>query len=300
VTGRNDSDQVADAAGGARPESFEGLSVVAFESRRATEMAELIRRRGGEPIIAPSMREVPLSENSAVFEFTRRLEAGTIDVVVLMTGVGLRTLVETVAPEWPRDRLAKALARTTVVARGPKPAAALRELGLAPHVTVPEPNTWREILAVFDAALPVAGKRVAVQEYGVSNADFTAAIEKRGAEVVRVPVYRWALPEDVGPLRAALHEICEGTVDVALFTSATQVYHLFQLAGTEGVSDRLRAAFGRVLIGSIGPVCSEALREHGLSPDLEPEHSKMGYLVTEAARRGRPLLETKRLRSSVA
>ena len=89
--------------------SLAGFRVVAFESRRATEIAELIRRHGGEPIVAPSVREVPLSENSRPFEFVRRLEAGAIDVVVLMTGVGLRTLVEVVAAEWPRERLAAAL-----------------------------------------------------------------------------------------------------------------------------------------------------------------------------------------------
>src|SRR5262249_61667123 len=105
----------------------------------------------GEPISAPSMREVALGENRDAFEYLRRLEAGEIDVVILMTGVGLRTLAETVASKWPRDRLAAALRRATLVARGPKPVAALRELGLQPDVTVPEPNTWREILAALDA-----------------------------------------------------------------------------------------------------------------------------------------------------
>ncbi|MFI5395021.1 MAG: uroporphyrinogen-III synthase [Candidatus Binatia bacterium] len=278
---------------------LDGLRVVTFESRRATEIAELIRRHGGEPILAPSVQEVPLDENSAAFEFVRRLEAGAIDVVVLMTGVGLRTLVETVAGEWPRERLAPALARATVVARGPKPAAALRELGLQADIIVPEPNTWREILAALDAELPVAGKRIAVQEYGVPSQEFLAALEARGADVLRVPVYRWALPEDIGPLRAAIHELCGGTVDVALFTSATQVHHLFQVAADKDEAERLRAAFAKVLLASIGPVCSEALREHGLSPDLEPEHAKMGQLVGEVARRGRAMLDAKRRSASV-
>lgn len=281
-----------------QPGGLDGLRVVAFETRRAAEIAELIRRHGGEPIIAPSVREVPLSENSAAFEFVRRLDAGAIDIVVLMTGVGLRTLVETVAGEWPRERFAPALARATVVARGTKPAAALRELGLEVDITVPEPNTWREILAALDAQLPVAGKRIAVQEYGVPNQEFLAGLEARGADVLRVPVYRWALPEDIGPLRAAIHELCGGTVDVALFTSATQVYHLFQVAADKDEAARLRAAFAKILVASIGPVCSAALREHGLSPDLEPEHAKMGQLVGEVARRGRAVLDAKRRRAS--
>jgi uroporphyrinogen-III synthase len=269
-----------------------GLRIVAFESRRAAEIAELIRRHGGEALVAPSMREVPLSENTAALDYVRRLNAGDVDVVVLMTGVGLRTLAETVADKWPRDLLAGALQRAQLVARGPKPVAALRELGLRADVTVSEPNTWREILAAFDEQLPVAGKRVAVQEYGVSNTEFLAALEARGARVERIAIYRWTLPEDLAPLHAAIGAICEGHTDIALFTSATQVYHLFQVAGAN--ADRLRAGFAQVLIASIGPICSEALREHGLAPDLEPEHAKMGQLVGEVARRGAGLLRAKR------
>lgn len=273
---------------------LQGLRVVAFESRRAAEMAELIRRHGGEPIIAPSVQEVPLSDNPAAFEFCRRLQTGAIDIVVLLTGVGLRTLAEVVAAHWPPARLAALLERTTLVARGSKPAAALRELGLQPNLVVPEPNTWREILTTIDRTLPVARKRVAVQEYGVPNQELIAALQARGADVLRVPVYRWALPDDIGPLRAAFQQLCAGQVDVALFTSATQVYHLFEYAATEQQSDRLRAAFARVLIASIGPICSEALRQHGLVPDVEPEHGKMGQLVGTVARTARTALLRKR------
>ncbi len=270
-----------------------GLRVLAFESRRAAEMAELIRRHGGEPVMAPAMREVAVTENGPVLEFLRRLEASEIDIVIVLTGVGLRTLVDTVAAQWPRARVAAALGRVQLVARGPKAAAALRELGLLPHVTVPEPNTWREILAALDADVPLAGQRVAVQEYGIPNPELLAGLETRGATVFRVPVYRWALPEDIAPLRAAVNALHQDRVDMVLFTSATQVYHLFEVAAGEGGAEALRAALRRVVVASIGPVCSEALRAHGLSLDIEPEHAKMGQLVAAAARRGRALRAAK-------
>ncbi len=282
------------ANGSAPPHShgLAGLRVLAFESRRAAEMAELIRRHGGEPMVAPSVREVPLSENAAAVEFVRRLDAGQIDVVILMTGVGVRTLADVVAETWPRPLLAAALGRAALVARGPKPAAALRELGLQPTLAVPEPNTWREILAALDARLPVTGKRVAAVEYGISNPQLLDGLAARGAEVLQVPVYRWALPEDLGPLHAAVQAVCASAVDIALFTSATQVYHLFHVAAAD--AERLRGGFARVVIASIGPICSEALREHAVVPDLEPEHAKMGALVAEVARRGRACLAAKR------
>jgi uroporphyrinogen-III synthase len=275
-------------------QGFQGLRVLAFESRLAAEIGELIRRRGGEPIVAPSMQEVPLSQNVAAFDLLRRLEGGALDVVVLMTGVGLRTLVAAVASEFSRERAAAALGRATLVARGPKPVAALRELGRQPDLTAPEPNTWREILATCDAKLSLAGKRVAVQEYGAPKPELIAGLEARGAAVLSVPVYRWTLPADTEPLRAAVGALRDGTVDIALFTSGIQVHHLFQVAGDEGGAERLRAAFARVLIASIGPVCSEALQEHGLAADLEPQHAKMGQLVVEVARRGPALLKAKR------
>src|SRR5881296_529847 len=143
-----------------------GLRVVTFESRRAEEIAELIRRHGGEPVSAPALREVPLSENGPALEFARLLREGKIDVAIFLTGVGTRFVAGAVASVIPKEELGGALRSVTTVARGPKPVAALREIGVTPSISVPEPNTWRELLAALDQHTQVAGKRVAVQEYG--------------------------------------------------------------------------------------------------------------------------------------
>lgn len=293
--GPPNSGRVATQAGG-----LENLRVVSFESRRASEMAELIRRYGGEPIVAPSMREVPLGENAQALDFVRRLEAGEIDVVILLTGVGTRTLVEAVAREFPPERLARALGKAALVARGPKPIAALKELGLQPTLSVPEPNTWRELLRELDASLPVSGKRVAVQEYGVKNDDLIAGLQGRGAIVLRVTIYRWALPEDTGPLEDAIERIIAGGADIALFTNATQVEHVLRLAAERGREAELLAGLSNVVIGSIGPVCTEALEGRGLKPDLEPDHPKMGHLVAALARRAPLLVRQKREKRATA
>jgi uroporphyrinogen-III synthase len=272
-----------------------GLTVLAFESRRAGEMAELIRRQGGQPVTAPSMREVPLEESPEAVELLARLEAGSVDVVILLTGVGTRTLVKALAPRCPPERFAELLARTTIVARGPKPVAALRELGLAPQIIVPEPNTWREILTTLDERSPVRGRRVAVQEYGRPNPELLAGLRERGAEVLAVPIYRWAMPEDRGPLEEAVRRFAAGEVDLALFTSARQVDHVMHVADTLGLEEAFRRACERTVIASIGPVCSEALTANDLPVDLEPEHPKMGQLVRAVAESGPALLRSKRL-----
>lgn len=271
-----------------------GLTLLSFESRRATEMAELIRRFGGTPVSAPSMREVPLETSPEAEEFLRRLEAGALDLVIFLTGVGTRALAAALAARCPRERFAELLRATTVVVRGPKPVAALRELGVVPNVLVPEPNTWRELLATLDASAPVAGRRVAVQEYGRSNDELLDGLRARGAEVLRVPVYRWDYPEDPGPLRDGVTRFADGAIDIVLFTSARQVDHVVETATRLGRRDDLLGAARRVAVASIGPVCSEALQAHGLPVDLEPEHPKMGHLVNTVAQRGRALVAAKR------
>jgi len=256
-----------------RAPDFQGLRVLIFESRRARELASIVTSYGGQPISAPSMREVPLESNTEALAFADALERGEFDLVVLLTGVGTRALVAVVeGVRGSRDRFIEALRRTKVVARGPKPVAVLRELGVPVWMTAPEPNTWRELLTAFDARrddLSLTGLRLAVQEYGASNPDLLSGLEARGARVTRVPVYQWALPDDLEPLKAACRALSDGRVDVVLFTTATQVVHLLKVAGLLGLESAVQAGLGQVVIASIGPTTTEELKERGVPPDLE-------------------------------
>ncbi len=204
-------------------------------------MATLVTTYGGQPISAPSMREVPLESNTEALAFADGLERGEFDLVILLTGVGTRALLATVEHvRGTRESFVHALRQSKVVARGPKPLAVLREIGAQAWLTAPEPNTWREVIAALDSRqseLSLTGLRVAVQEYGVSNPDLLAALSERGARVVPVPVYQWALPEDLEPLRAACRALVSDGVDVVLFTTATQVVHLLKVAETMGLAD---------------------------------------------------------------
>ncbi len=263
---------------------FDGASVAIFEARMAGSLAEMVARQGGVPLSAPALREVPLADDSEARSFVDGLLAGRFDVVIFETGVGVRYLVESQKERIPHQVWPQALAKVKVVARGPKPASALRSLAVSIDFLVPEPNTWRETLALIDDRLPVAGLRVAVQEYGQPVPELTSGLEERGALVTRVPIYRWALPEDLAPLVSALTAIAEREVDIALFTAAQQVDHVIQIAASNGLEDRLRAAFAdRVVVGSIGPTTSAALRSRGLAVDIEPAHPKSGHLVAAVA-----------------
>ena len=283
----------------ANPQSgFAGLRVVAFESRLADQMAQLIERYGGRPLVAPSMREVPLEQNTAALDFGTRLMSGEFAMVILLTGVGTRFLLKVLDTHWPREQTLAALARTIMVVRGPKPTAVLREQGLKPTIAVPEPNTWKDLVkALDDMGRSLKGINVAVQEYGVSNAELLEALRERGGVVTRVPVYQWALPENVGPLTNAVRALMRGEAEVVLFTNMVQVNHVMQIAESLGGVDRLRQSLQRIVVSSVGPTAADHLRECGFSVDFEPSHSKMGLLVKETSERAAAILMNKRATS---
>jgi uroporphyrinogen-III synthase len=261
---------------------FMGRRVLSLESRRATEIAELIRRQGGTPLVAPSMREVPIAENEEAFRFASRLFAREFDMVVLLTGVGTRQLNRLLATRYPETAFAEGLRHVTIAARGPKPVAALREMGLKAAIVAPEPNTWRELLAVTEGR---PERHIAVQEYGRPNPELIEGFRARGAEVTQVRVYQWGLPEDTESLRDAARRLAAGEIQVALFTTAIQISHLARIARELGIEDAALEGLRCARVASIGPTTTEALEEFGIQPYMEPSHPKMGFLVKEAAER---------------
>ncbi|MGH7864546.1 MAG: uroporphyrinogen decarboxylase [Candidatus Binataceae bacterium] len=260
----------------------------------AAEVKSLIEKHGGVAIIAPSMREVPLDDNRPALDFADRLLRGEFDAVILLTGVGTRAMFQVMETRYARAALVAALARITTVVRGPKPTRALQEVGLTPTVVTPEPNTWRELIAELSGRVELDGKRVAVQEYGASNRELSAALEARGAQVTVVPLYRWSLPIDRAPLRGAIETIARGDADVAIFTSSNQVTNVMQVADADARAPAFARGLASMVVASIGPVCSEALRGCGIGVDFEPSHPKLGQLIKEAAERSAAVLAAKR------
>jgi uroporphyrinogen-III synthase len=270
---------------------FDGLRVLSFESRRSEEMAALIRKQGGEPFVAPSMREVPLDRNEDALLFGRQLLAGVFDCCILLTGVGTRLLWSTLLTKYSESELKAAFTSVTLVVRGPKPSGALRDLGIIPDVLVPEPNTWRELLETMRAR---PEKRLAVQEYGKSNPQLIAGLREQGREVFPVRVYGWDMPEDTRPLRQAAARLIAGQVDAVLFTTSLQVVNLFKIADEDGITKQVREGLQSAFIGSIGPSTTETLEDYGINPDFEPSHPKMGLLVNESAGQAAAVLKHKR------
>jgi uroporphyrinogen-III synthase len=272
--------------------SFAGLRVLSLESRRAKEMETLIRRAGGDPFVAPSVQERALDDPGDSLRFVERLEAGEFDLLICMTGTGLAFWRDQVAQFLPMDRLRAALQRFTIISRGPKPLPILRELGVRADMVVPEPNTWKEIV---EAVAARSERRIAVQEYGRPNPEMNAALDQLGASVASVVVYRWELPEDVGPLRAAARGLAERKFDVVLFTSSIQLDHLLMIAGELGIADDVRRTLREfTVISSVGPVMTASLEATGIPVDIVPVHPKMAALVKASSEAAQAILARKR------
>ncbi len=256
-------------------------------------MTRLIERAGGTPFVSPSMRAVAVEETRPVVEFANRLLTGQMDALVLTTGVGTQHFIDQAERHVGRQRLLDAINDTTTVVRGPKPAALLKELGIEPTLRVPVPNTWRELLELLDAKLPVANLVIGLQEYGVTNPSLIAGLEARGGKVDRLQVYTWDYPEDLAPLQANIDRLAAGEVDVVLFTSANQARHLLKLATERNLREKIVEAMSRMVVGSVGPTCSDVLRELELPVDVEASPPKMGTLVAQTAAAAHDLLARK-------
>jgi uroporphyrinogen-III synthase len=275
---------------------FNGLRVLSFESRRAKEIAQLIVNNGGVPTVAPSTREIADSPNGDELKLIRGIIAGEYDMVILMTGVGARALIDAAAGLAPKEEFLSALGNTRVVVRGAKPASVMREVGISYWLSPPEPNTWREIIQVLDqnsATVPLRGLRIGVQEHGAPSSEMYDALRQRGASVFAAHVYRWELPEDTAPLKDAVRAVCAGNIDVVMFTSSVQLNHALKIAAELQLKPEFISGLNRAVVASIGPVASAALREYGITVDIEPSHPKMGFLVKECAETSAELLKTK-------
>ena len=272
--------------------SFAGLRVLSLESRRATEIELLIRKREGNPFVAPSVKERALDDNADAFRLLERLEERQIELLILMTGVGLTFWKDVIAARYDVARGEQALRMTKLLVRGPKPTAVLRASGIVPAIVVPEPNTWREIV---QAVTPIPERRLAIQEYGRPNPEFVSALEELGARVETFALYRWEYPENLAPLREAVHRLARRDADAILFTSSIQLEHLLAIAQEEKLESEVRQALREhVAIASIGPIMTEALKEQHLPPDIEPASPKMGPLVYAAAEQSAEVIRRKR------
>jgi uroporphyrinogen-III synthase len=263
-------------------ESLRGARIALLEARRESELASLVRRHGGEPVCVPALREVERDFGDEIAQACRAVDwAKTI--VVLTTGTGLERVLRVASSVGVGEALRAGLALATVVCRGPKPVAVLKREGLPVHVRAEPPHTTNELLAALGGTDVTGRDAIVVQDGGPSRA-VAEWLEQRGARVLEVRPYEWALPEDVVPLRDLVSAIVAGEVDVLAITTQVQVRHLFGVAESIGVAAELaRALRERVVVAAVGPTCAQVLAELGVPAHVVPAQPKMGPMVLALA-----------------
>jgi uroporphyrinogen-III synthase len=260
-------------------DNLAGTRVALLEARRSSELAELVRRQGGEPVCAPAVRESVLDCAEDVKAFVSSIVDGSIDVIIFLTGVGVTTLFREAEKVGRLPDLLEALNEVTTVCRGPKPVAALKRSGVHVSIVAPEPNTSAELLEAL-AHVDLQDKGVAMTHYGERNTYLVEALRARGARLLEICLYEWLMPEDVQPLRSLVDEVIGGKMDVVAFTSQIQIRHLYQVAEEAGRAGELTAALNeKAVVASVGPTCTGVLQSFGVEPRIIPDHPKMGHLV---------------------
>lgn len=253
-----------------------GRTIAILESRLGRELAELVARRGGVPVHAPALAEAPDLDREAIAALVASLRKAPPALFVFQTGVGTQALFAATDSLGATEDFLRILSAAKIAVRGPKPAAALRARKVRIDCSAGDPFTTRELLLAI-SGLELEGGSVVIQRHGAANQELDRALEARGARVLEVPTYRWSLPADSAPLKALVSSLCGGRIDALAVTNAEQVRNLFTVAGEE--RQALKNSLNRMLVASIGPVASAALREAGVEVGLEASPPKLGALL---------------------
>jgi len=257
---------------------MQARKVAILEARLGKELSDLVARRGGIPVHAPALAELPDLDPGAIDALVSSFDADPPKLFVFQTGVGTKALFSVLDARLKTALFTKHLASAVVAVRGPKPTGALRERKVRIDRSAADPFTTKEILdSIEDVELK--NRRVIVQRFGSVNAELDRALEARGARVAEIPTYRWSLPKDTAPLESLVGALERGEIDAAVFTNAEQIRNLVAVSRKISKEEELKASLNKTLIASIGPVASAALRDAGVRIGLEAKPPKLGALL---------------------
>jgi uroporphyrinogen-III synthase len=254
-----------------------GFTVGVTAARRAEELGTMMERRGAVIQHGPALRIVALADDTDLLAATRGLIARPPDITVATTGIGFRGWIEAADGWGVGEDLLASLGGGKLIARGPKARGAIRASGLLDAWSPPSESSAEVLEYLLEGG--VEGARIAVQLHGEPLPDVVEALQVAGAEVIEVPVYRWAPPVDIAPLDRLTDTVLAGCIDVLAFTSAPAAASLLARAAERGLRDDLVAVMrGPVLSLCVGPVTAAPLEMLDI-PTIQPERSRLGAMV---------------------
>lgn len=259
--------------------------VALLETRMSRELARLVEKHGGEPAIAPAVRECPELSPELTAKLIDDLESDRHEIIVFMTGVAVSLLFEMAEQIGRRPDLVAALRRVTTVCRGPKPTAALRGFGVPPTLCAREPFTSAELIDAL-SGIELKGRRVILLHYGERSATLAETVLARQAQLEELWLYRWLMPENTNELKRLIQRMIAGEIDALAITCQVQFRHLYQVAEQMQLGRELvRALNDKMIVGAVGPTCDAILQAYGVRVQVMPEHPKMGPLIIALMRK---------------
>lgn len=253
-------------------------TIAILESRSGEQLADIVRKYGGTPFLAPALAELPDIDPDHIAALIDSWADNPPDIFIFQTGVGTKALFATTEQLQLTQKLLLQLEKSLVVVRGPKPSGPLRSNKVCIDLSAEDPYTTKEIMQALQST-DLRGKNVVVQRYGNTNFELQEALLAQGAKITEIATYRWAMP-DTAPLIALMDALDKNEIDMVCFTSASQVENLFTLAGSMSRTQTLLASINRTQVASIGPVCSNALTKYGVNYQIEASPPKLGPFVT--------------------
>jgi len=250
--------------------NLQGKTIAVPEMRELEVFSALLERRGAKVLRCPLVTIYDSPHSAQVLAFAVKLADGGFDDFVLITGEGLTRILSCIDKHDPglKPRFVEGLARLRTITRGPKPARALRALGIKPGIEATQPTTDGVIRSL--SAEPLEGRRMAVQLYGNDpNLTLMRFLRERNAQITTVAPYVYGNAADDVTVHALLERMAAGEVDAIAFTSKLQIERLV----TQHPAPLVRRALLRTKIAAVGPIVAEAIRAAGYEVASSPEHS---------------------------
>lgn len=248
---------------------LQGLRILLPESRELDLFAGMLEAEGARTLRCPMVRILDLADTGPARAWLERLMAGAFQDVVWLTGEGVRRLKDLAAKDGRENDFVAALARTRAVTRGPKPAQALRELGLSLGLAAKTPTSQGVLEALAQDDL--AGRSMGVQLYPGAGPQLCRALERRGARTAAVTPYRYASEAENTQVTQIIGKMASGDIDLVAFTATPQIDRLFAVAKESGTTALLSEGLARTAVAAIGPVVEESLRARGISAAIRPQ-----------------------------
>ena len=275
------------------------MTIAITASRRASELAYIIKSFGGRPYLAPTIGiEADLKKpKEDVLKFLGKVTAGEIDYAVFMTAPGIFSLFSIAKRLGLEEKLIDSLSKVPILARSLKPATALKEHGIKVSA-IPEENTAEGVSRLL-LTKGVIRKRIAILWHGdhpqqlreelyragaesvieASTYRYSINLKEEGASILKSMGYHYVAPNEKRVVRL-IRDIIAGKIDSITFTSPPSVRDLIKIAQASRLSDALKKSLNTdVIVVAVGPSTKNALEENGISVHVMPQVSKMGPMV---------------------